>query len=169
MSMVSCTGHYFSSISAPPVHHTPPTLELLVCSVQCEVFQGVVCILWKRRTSILGFNSSMFVLQLRNIVYDTPQGQVGFGGNERNPSLLVRDDQRMTLYGEDSIHHSIPRLFQIMSHYYVVEVTQNLQKLFLIENPKIGPTLYTVSGMAGLASFSKFYSEAIFQSNGSNK
>ena len=40
----------------------------------------------------------MFELQLRNIVYDPPQGQVGFGGNEGNPSLLVRDDQRMTLY-----------------------------------------------------------------------
>ena len=42
----------------------------------------------------------MFVLQLHNMMYDTPYGQVGFGGNEGNPSLLVRDDQRMTLYGK---------------------------------------------------------------------
>ena len=41
----------------------------------------------------------MFVLQLRNIVYDAPQGQVGFSGNQRHPSLLVRDDQRVTIYG----------------------------------------------------------------------
>ena len=42
----------------------------------------------------------MFVLQLRNVVYDTPQGQVGFGGNEINPSLLVRDDKRMKMCGK---------------------------------------------------------------------
>ena len=42
----------------------------------------------------------MFLLQLRRIVFETPQGQVGFGGNQRNPSLLVWEDQRMTLYGK---------------------------------------------------------------------
>ena len=40
------------------------------------------------------------VLQLRNILYDTPQGQVGFSGNERNPALLVRDELRTILYGK---------------------------------------------------------------------
>ena len=40
----------------------------------------------------------LFVLQLCNIVNDTLYGQVEFGGNERNRSLLVHDDQRMTLY-----------------------------------------------------------------------
>ena len=51
-------------------------------------------------TSILGYNSTNVCNSLRNIVYDTTKGQVEFGGNERNPSLLVWNDQRKTLYGK---------------------------------------------------------------------
>ena len=42
----------------------------------------------------------MFVLQLRNIWYDTPYKQVGLGGNEIRPTSLVWDDQRMTSFGK---------------------------------------------------------------------
>ena len=54
----------------------------------------------KARLVYWDLTQPMFVLRLCNIVYDTPIGQVGFPGNERNPSLLVWDDQRMTLYGK---------------------------------------------------------------------
>ena len=44
---------------------------------------------------------SLFLWNRGGLVNDTtPLEQVGFGGNEKNPSLLVRDDQRMTLYGK---------------------------------------------------------------------
>ena len=59
----------------------------------CTFFENTRLVYWD-------LTLRLFVLQLCNIVYDTPKGQVGFGGNERNPSFLVRDDQRMTLYGK---------------------------------------------------------------------
>ena len=60
----------------------------------CNVFGNLLLVLY------LDLTLSMFVLQLRNIVYDTSYGQVWFGGNEINPSLQVQEDQRMTLYGK---------------------------------------------------------------------
>ena len=34
------------------------------------------------------------------IDHNTPQGEVGFGANERNPSFLVRNDKRINICGK---------------------------------------------------------------------
>ena len=48
-----------------------------ISCVYCSFFGNAGLVYWD-------LPLPMFVLQLRNIVYDTPYGQVGFGGNERN-------------------------------------------------------------------------------------
>ena len=87
----------------------------LQCTVQCAVY-SVQCTAYSVNCTFFGnaglvYWDLMLVLQLCNIVYDTPEGQVGFGGNERNPSLLVRDDQRTKFYGKalgvGTLHYTV--------------------------------------------------------------
>ena len=88
--------------------------------------QGAVRILSSSRTII--YNLAIFPVQAQYNVHWAPQAQVGFCGNERNPSLLVRETEIMTLYGKamgvsmvngvpwdlprHSIHHDTPSTFQ---------------------------------------------------------
>ena len=90
----------------------------------------------------LDFTLLMCELQLRNIMYDTLWGQVEFGGNARNPSLLVREDNRMKMCGKalvkswwmeslgtpfTRIH---PRLFHTLSQ-YKIQIPEEIKKVLV--------------------------------------
>ena len=57
-------------------------------------------ILSTSQTSILGFRSTYILTAMTKYCVWYYLGKVGFGSNERNPSLLVRDDARMKMCGK---------------------------------------------------------------------